>query len=79
MSNMEIPYKIYLDESEIPKQWYNMRADMKNKPAPLLNPTLRKSQQSGGRDNGPAHGPSHGTPRRRHECEQPACASYGRR
>lgn len=39
---MEIPYKIYLDENEIPKQWYNVRADMKNKPAPLLNPaTLR--------------------------------------
>lgn len=33
-----IPYKIYLSESEIPKQWYNVRADMKNKPAPLLNP-----------------------------------------
>ncbi len=34
----EIPYKIYLDESDIPASWYNMRADMKNKPAPLLNP-----------------------------------------
>ncbi len=34
----EIPYKIYLDESEMPKAWYNLRADMKNKPAPLLNP-----------------------------------------
>ena len=34
----EIPYKIYLDEKEIPTAWYNMRADMKNKPAPLLNP-----------------------------------------
>ena len=33
-----IPYKIYLEESEMPKQWYNVRADMKNKPAPLLNP-----------------------------------------
>lgn len=33
-----IPYKIYLDEKEIPKYWYNLRADMKNKPAPLLNP-----------------------------------------
>ena len=42
MSENKIPYKIYLDESEIPKQWYNVRADMKNKPAPLLNPgTLR--------------------------------------
>lgn len=34
----KIPYKIYLSENEIPKQWYNVRADMKNKPAPLLNP-----------------------------------------
>ena len=33
-----IPYKIYLEESEMPKTWYNLRADMKNKPAPLLNP-----------------------------------------
>ena len=33
----EIPYKIYLEESEMPKQWYNVRADMKKKPAPLLN------------------------------------------
>lgn len=34
----KIPYKIYLEESEIPAMWYNLRADMKNKPAPLLNP-----------------------------------------
>ncbi|BDF33195.1 TrpB-like pyridoxal-phosphate dependent enzyme [Lachnospiraceae bacterium] len=34
----KIPYKIYLEESEMPKEWYNVRADMKNKPAPLLNP-----------------------------------------
>ncbi|MBQ7676653.1 MAG: TrpB-like pyridoxal phosphate-dependent enzyme [Lachnospiraceae bacterium] len=33
-----IPYKIYLEENEMPKSWYNLRADMKNKPAPLLNP-----------------------------------------
>ena len=33
-----IPYKIYLEESEMPTSWYNLRADMKNKPAPLLNP-----------------------------------------
>ncbi|MBQ5956633.1 MAG: TrpB-like pyridoxal phosphate-dependent enzyme [Clostridia bacterium] len=37
MSNT-IPYKIYLSENELPKAWYNLRADMKNKPAPLLNP-----------------------------------------
>ncbi len=34
----KIPYKIYLSENEIPSSWYNVRADMKNKPAPLLNP-----------------------------------------
>ncbi len=34
----EIPYKIYLEESEMPTQWYNVRADMTNKPAPLLHP-----------------------------------------
>ena len=33
-----IPYKIYLDETELPHAWYNMRADMAVKPAPLLNP-----------------------------------------
>ena len=38
----KIPYKIYLEENEIPKQWYNVRADMKNKPAPLLNPATLK-------------------------------------
>lgn len=38
MSNTNIPYKIYLEESEMPKEWYNVRADMKKKPAPLLNP-----------------------------------------
>ena len=38
----EIPYKIYLEESELPKQWYNVRADMKNKPAPLLNPATHQ-------------------------------------
>ena len=38
----QIPYKIYLAENEIPTQWYNVRADMKNKPAPLLNPDTGK-------------------------------------
>ena len=38
MSNEKIPYKIYLSESEMPRAWYNLRADMVNKPAPLLNP-----------------------------------------
>lgn len=34
----KIPYKIYLSESDIPTQWYNVRADMKNRPSPLLSP-----------------------------------------
>jgi tryptophan synthase beta chain len=34
----DVPYKTYLTESEIPTRWYNVRSDMKNKPAPLLNP-----------------------------------------
>ena len=42
MSENKIPYKIYLDENEIPQNWYNVRADMKNKPAPLLNPGTGK-------------------------------------
>ncbi len=42
MSENKIPYKIYLDESEIPQKWYNLRADMKNKPAPLLNPATHQ-------------------------------------
>lgn len=42
MAENKIPYKIYLDEREIPTQWYNVRADMKNKPAPLLNPATLK-------------------------------------
>ena len=42
MSQQGIPYKIYLSEDEMPKYWYNMRADMKKKPAPLLNPETLK-------------------------------------
>ena len=42
MSEKTIPYKIYLKEDEIPKAWYNVRADMKKKPAPLLNPGTLK-------------------------------------
>ena len=42
MSEQKIPYKIYLEEHEMPREWYNVRADMKNKPAPLLDPeTMR--------------------------------------
>ena len=42
MASKEIPYKIYLEESEMPKYWYNLRADMVNKPAPLLDPKTHK-------------------------------------
>ncbi len=42
MSEKKIPYKIYLEESEMPKAWYNLRADMQNKPAPLLDPQTLK-------------------------------------
>lgn len=42
MSKKNIPYKIYLEENEMPTRWYNVRADMKNKPAPLLNPGTHK-------------------------------------
>ena len=38
----EIPYKIYLSEAEMPRYWYNLRADMQTKPAPLLNPETGK-------------------------------------
>ncbi len=38
----EIPYKTYLSEKELPTAWYNLRADMKNKPAPLLNPATHQ-------------------------------------
>ncbi len=43
MTAKEIPYKIYLAENEMPTSWYNMRADMKEKPAPLLNPGTGKA------------------------------------
>ena len=42
MKTETIPYKIYLSESEMPQNWYNVRADMKNKPAPLVNPGTGK-------------------------------------
>ena len=42
MTERKIPYKIYLEENEMPKAWYNLRADMTNKPAPLLNPGTLK-------------------------------------
>ena len=42
MSKVDVPYKIYLDEKDIPSSWYNVRADMKNKPAPLIHPATLK-------------------------------------
>ena len=38
----KIPYKIYLEENEMPRAWYNLRADMVNKPAPLLDPNTHR-------------------------------------
>ena len=46
MSNQTIPCKIYLNETEMPKAWYNLRADMKVKPAPLLNPGTHKPMKA---------------------------------
>ena len=46
MSTQTIPYKIYLNETEMPKAWYNLRADMKVKPAPLLNPGTHKPMKA---------------------------------
>lgn len=38
----KIPHRLYLTEDQMPKQWYNLRADMKEQPAPMLNPTTGK-------------------------------------
>ena len=46
MKTEKIPYKIYLDENEMPKAWYNLRADMANKPAPLLNPATHQPMKA---------------------------------
>ena len=45
MSEAKIPYKIYLSEEEMPRTWYNVRADMKNKPAPLRNPATGEAMK----------------------------------
>lgn len=42
MKEYRVPYKIYLTEEELPKNWYNVRADMKKQPAPLLSPATGK-------------------------------------
>ncbi|MBQ6480074.1 MAG: TrpB-like pyridoxal phosphate-dependent enzyme [Anaerolineaceae bacterium] len=46
MSTNTIPYKTYLDENEMPTAWYNLRADMKNKPAPLINPGTKEPMKA---------------------------------
>ena len=43
----DIPYKTYLTEDELPAAWYNLRADMKTKPAPLLSPATGKPVTAG--------------------------------
>ena len=47
MCESTMPYKIYLSEDELPRTWYNLRADMKNKPAPLLNPGTLQPMTAG--------------------------------
>ena len=42
MAESKIPYKIYLHENEMPTHYYNVRADMKKKPAPIINPATMK-------------------------------------
>ena len=46
MSTNTIPYKTYLEENEMPNAWYNLRADMKNKPAPLINPGTKEPMKA---------------------------------
>ena len=41
-TKQSVPYQTYLLESELPTSWYNVRADMARKPAPLLNPQTLK-------------------------------------
>ena len=45
MSEKKVPHRIYLSEEQMPKQWYNLRADMKELPDPLLNPGTLKPIQ----------------------------------
>ena len=62
MQNENGPYKVYLEESEMPRRWYNLRADMKEKPAPLsslrmirekdLNKHLEKTDGDKGKASG---------------------------
>jgi tryptophan synthase beta chain len=46
MTMKKIPHRIYLTEDQMPRQWYNLRADMKEQPDPMLNPaTLKPATQ----------------------------------
>ena len=38
----KIPHRLYLTEEQMPKQWYNLRADMKEQPDPIINPSTMK-------------------------------------
>lgn len=38
----KVPHRLYLTEEQMPKQWYNLRADMKEQPAPMINPATMK-------------------------------------
>jgi tryptophan synthase beta chain len=42
----KIPYRLYLTEEQIPRQWYNLRADMKEQPAPYINPGTMQPVQT---------------------------------
>lgn len=43
----KIPHRLYLTEEQMPKQWYNLRADMKEQPDPIINPaTMKPAQES---------------------------------
>lgn len=42
MNKKQNPYRLYLTEDQMPKQYYNLRADMKELPEPMLNPITKK-------------------------------------
>ena len=42
---VKVPHRLYLSEDEMPKQWYNLRADMKELPDPMINPGIMKPPQ----------------------------------
>lgn len=42
MNKKQNPYRLYLTEEQMPKQYYNLRADMKELPEPMLNPITKE-------------------------------------